>query len=70
MGGAADDDRGMRVGRVGPDALLLELFGTVSVPLGPGHVEVGARTPVSGRNMPAGTVWSAGYFLSWERPPR
>lgn len=47
---------------------LVEVFGSVSYSMGPGHLKAGARIPVSGRNMPAGTIWSLGYFLSWTRP--
>jgi len=44
---------------------MFELFPSVAHALGTGQVEVGARFPVAGRNLPAGRALSLSYLLSW-----
>ncbi len=44
---------------------MLELLPTLARALGPGELQIGARFPVSGRNLPGGTALNAGYFLRW-----
>jgi hypothetical protein len=50
---------------------MLEILPTVGRRLGPGEVQLGARLPVAGRNLPAGAAFSFGYFLAWgNRTPK
>ena len=46
---------------------LVQILPTVGYRVGPGAVEVGARIPVHGQNLPAGPSFTFGYFLSWEK---
>jgi hypothetical protein len=48
---------------------LLQLIPTVGWSVGPGAVEAGVRVPLHGRNLPAGPVFTLGYFLTWDDPP-
>jgi hypothetical protein len=48
---------------------LVQLIPTLGWAVGPGAIEVGARVPVHGRNLPAGPVVTLGYFLTWDTPP-
>jgi len=48
---------------------LLQLIPTVGWRVGPGAVEAGVRVPLHGRNLPAGPVFTLGYFLAWDNPP-
>lgn len=45
---------------------LLQLLPSVGHQLGPGHIELGLRIPVAGRNLPAGTAVFIGYFFRWD----
>lgn len=47
---------------------LLQLLPVVGWAVGPGVVEAGMRLPLRGRNLPAGPVFTLGYFLTWEEP--
>ena len=47
---------------------LLQLIPTVGWSVGPGAVEAGIRLPLHGRNLPAGPVFTLGYFLQWDKP--
>jgi hypothetical protein len=47
---------------------LLQLLPTVGWKVGPGAIEAGVRVPLHGRNLPAGTAVTVGYFLSWDDP--
>lgn len=44
---------------------LIQLIPTLRWTVGPGHVQAGARIPLHGRNLPAGTTFTLGYFLTW-----
>ena len=44
---------------------ILQLTPRVSYELGPGALSVGARIPLSGKNLPAGTALVLGYFTRW-----
>lgn len=44
---------------------LVQGFITLDHPLGPGHVKLGARRTLGGRNFPAGAALSLGYFVRW-----
>ncbi len=44
---------------------MLEVFPTVGIPFGSGFLEVGARIPIDGRNLPAGNGLSLSYLLPW-----
>lgn len=48
---------------------LLQLIPTAGWAVGPGVIEAGVRVPLHGRNLPAGPVFTVGYFLTWDRPP-
>ena len=48
---------------------LVQLIPTLGWAVGPGAIEAGARLPVHGRNLPAGPVFTLGYFLTWDEPP-
>jgi len=48
---------------------LLQLIPTVGWGVGPGAIEAGVRVPLHGRNLPAGPVFTLGYFLTWNDPP-
>jgi len=47
---------------------LVQLIPRAGWQVGPGAVEVGARVPFHGRNLPAGPTFTLGYFLSWDEP--
>lgn len=47
---------------------LVQLLPTVGWKVGPGAVELGARIPVDGRNLPAGPALTLGYFVNWNEP--
>jgi hypothetical protein len=47
---------------------LVQLLPTVGWNVGPGTVEVGARIPVDGKNLPAGPALTLGYFVNWSDP--
>lgn len=47
---------------------LVQLMPTVGWQVGPGAVELGARFPVDGRNLPAGPALTLGYFFNWGVP--
>lgn len=47
---------------------LVQLIPTVGWGVGPGALEAGARVPLHGRNLPAGPVFTLGYFLTWDDP--
>lgn len=47
---------------------LVQLIPTVGWTIGPGAVELGGRVPLHGRNLPAGTVFTLGYFWTWNEP--
>jgi len=47
---------------------LVQLLPTLGGTLGPGIVEIGARLPLHGRNLPAGPSVTLGYFLTWDQP--
>jgi hypothetical protein len=47
---------------------LVQLLPTVGWTIGPGAVELGARVPVDGRNLPAGPALTLGYFVNWNEP--
>lgn len=44
---------------------ILQIFPSVGVRLGPGAVDIGARIPLSGRNLPSGPALVLGYFFKW-----
>lgn len=46
----------------GAERELLRLSPTILLSVGPGQIELGARFPLSGQNLPAGPDWIAGYF--------
>ena len=47
---------------------MIQLLPTLGWRIDPGVVELGARVPVDGRNLPAGPALVAGYFLAWDSP--
>lgn len=47
---------------------LVQIIPRVGWRIGPGAIEVGARVPVHGRNLPAGSTVTLGYFLTWDDP--
>lgn len=47
---------------------LVQLVPTVGGAVGPGTVELGARIPVDGQNLPAGPALTLGYFVNWTDP--
>ncbi|MBI4522155.1 MAG: hypothetical protein HY701_15065, partial [Gemmatimonadetes bacterium] len=47
---------------MGAEREILRVNPTLALPLGPGLVEVGVRRPLSGKNLPAGTDFTVGYF--------
>ena len=59
-------DFGLRLG--GDRRELVQLIPTVGWTIGPGVLEVGGRVPLHGRNLPAGAVFTLGYFLTWDEP--
>jgi len=61
--GATPVIEGTRVPTAGRS--LLQLTPTVSYGVGPGRVKAGARIPVAGENLPAGTSLVVGYFTDW-----
>lgn len=46
---------------------LVQLLPSAGWRVGPGVVELGARLPVVGRNLPAGPALFLGYFIRWGR---
>ena len=42
---------------------MLQVLPTIGFTWGPGQVEVGARVPLTGRNLVAGPAWILGYFF-------
>ncbi|RMF51610.1 MAG: transporter [Bacteroidetes bacterium] len=46
---------------------LVQLLPSLGRPVGPGVLELGARIPLSGRNLPAGPALLLGYFWTWGR---
>lgn len=44
---------------------LVQLIPNLGLRIGPGQLEAGARIPLHGRNLPAGTTFTLGYFISW-----
>ncbi len=44
---------------------ILQITPKASYSLGPGMLSLGARVPVDGKNLPAGTALVVGYFSSW-----
>jgi hypothetical protein len=44
---------------------ILQLTPRASYPLGPGSLSLGARIPIRGKNLPAGTAVVVGYFSRW-----
>lgn len=47
---------------------LVQVIPTLGWRIGPGALEAGVRLPVHGRNLPAGPVFTLGYFFSWNDP--
>jgi len=47
---------------------LVQLIPTVGWNVGTGALEAGVRMPLHGRNLPAGPVFTFGYFLTWNDP--
>lgn len=47
---------------------LVQLIPIVGWRTGPGTIEAGVRVPLHGRNLPAGPVFTLGYFLTWDEP--
>lgn len=43
----------------------VQFLPSVGTRLGPGTLEVGARLPLGGRNLPAGPAFVLGYFTRW-----
>ena len=48
---------------------MFEVLPSIISPLGRGAVEVGARIPVVGKNLPAGNALTIGYSLGWGGSP-
>ncbi|GIV57883.1 MAG: hypothetical protein KatS3mg042_0796 [Rhodothermaceae bacterium] len=46
---------------------LVQLLPSLGRPVGPGVLELGARIPISGRNLPAGPALLLGCFWTWGR---
>jgi len=44
---------------------MIQVFPTLGFVLGPGAIDIGARIPLSGRNLPAGPALIMGYFFRW-----
>ena len=44
---------------------LHQVFVDLDYPVGPGRLSLGIRTPIRGRNLPAGTAFTSGYFFRW-----
>jgi hypothetical protein len=44
---------------------MLQTIPTVLLPIWRGQVEIGARFPLSGRNLPTGPALVLGYFMNW-----
>lgn len=61
--GAAPVIEGVRVPSA--ERRMLQITPSVNYRLGPGRLEAGARFPLTGRNLPAGTALVAGYFADW-----
>ncbi len=47
---------------------LVQVIPTVGWTVGPGTVEAGVRVPFHGRNLPAGPIFTLGYFFTWDHP--
>jgi hypothetical protein len=47
---------------------LVQFIPTLGWEAGPGTIEVGTRVPLHGRNLPAGPIFTLGYFLTWDDP--
>ncbi len=47
---------------------LVQVVPTLGWTVGPGAIEAGIRLPLHGRNLPAGPVFTLGYFFSWDDP--
>lgn len=47
---------------------LVQVIPTLGWSVGPGAVEAGVQWPLHGRNLPAGPVFTLGYFLNWTEP--
>jgi hypothetical protein len=45
---------------------LVQVLPSLGVDAGPGTVELGARFPLHGQNLPAGPTLTLGYFWTWE----
>ncbi len=45
---------------------LVQVLPTIGWRVGPGTIELGARIPVDGRNLPAGPALTLGYFAPWD----
>lgn len=48
---------------------LAQLIPTLGWQIGPGALEAGLRLPVHGRNLPAGPLFTLGYFVTWDNSP-
>jgi hypothetical protein len=47
---------------------LVQLLPAVGWNAGPGTIELGARIPIDGQNLPAGPALTLGYFVNWSDP--
>lgn len=47
---------------------LVQIIPTIGWRVGPGTLEAGARLPIHGQNLPAGPIFTLGYFVSWTDP--
>lgn len=47
---------------------LVQVIPNLGWQIGPGVVEAGVRVPLHGRNLPAGPIFTLGYFFTWDRP--
>jgi hypothetical protein len=48
---------------------VLEIVPMIGRRMGPGELNFSVRRALSGRNLPAGTSLSLGYFVAWTRAP-
>lgn len=44
---------------------MLQVTPSLQYPVGPGIASLGARAPLTGENLPAGTALVVGYFVDW-----
>ena len=44
---------------------VLQFLPSIGTQVGPGTLELGARVPAAGRNLPAGPAFFVGYFTRW-----